>query len=271
LHKQLRGNSLIDLIENPDKEDWSKYNFAFMYNTGSNRRFKPLNVPKILFCHDFWPPKPYQWVIDWYQPDIILTTYPTQWKQYFKIPRHTKIVFYPMFSSMEFTRPNLGKKDIDLLVIGSTKGHAYKKRRELNKQIKKLKDYKIEFSNLPANKAEKTHAGWSEYLGTAKYVIFGEHKYPILLGKYYEALGSGAIPIFPEVPDLELLGLKAWEHYIPLHIMEYTTHFELLLDNHETNKYISENAVNWYKENCDKMLFDDFKKMIEELCEKKSK
>jgi len=103
-------------------------------------------------------------------------------------------------------------------------------------------------------------------LGSAKYTIFGRMKYPILVWKYYETLGSGAIPIFPEVPDLKLLGVKPFEHYIPLSKIEGDSErLKYFLDNYDKYKYIAENAVRWYEQNENKLLFGDFEEVIREL------
>jgi len=281
--------SQIDIVEEPPLNiDYSQYDFLFMGNEGCNRKFPRPNIPIILSCHDFYlKDKGYQWVIDWLKPDILLTAYPTQWKENFKIPSHTKIVFYPLFLPLFFTRINLVDKKFDLLVIGVTVGSLYKPRAQLAKQISQLTThYKIEFSNrvgaLGAKWKGKTYYidpftkqpvrylnKWSEYLGSAKYVTFGkvaDPKKQFLLYKYYETLGSGAIPIFPEVPDLKRLGIKAFEHYIPLSEIEGDNErLKYFLDNYDKYKYIAENAVKWYRENSDKMLFEDFENLIREI------
>jgi hypothetical protein len=107
---------------------------------------------------------------------------------------------------------------------------------------------------------------WSEYLASAAYVTFGRMKYPIMVSKYYEVLGSGAIPIFPEVPDLKLLGIKPFEHYIPLSEIEGNNErLKYFLDHYDDFKYIAKNAVNWYKRVSDKMIFEDFENLIREI------
>ena len=152
------------------------------------------------------------------------------------------------------------------MVIGAITSDVYGQRTELNKQINNLKNrFSIEFSHsvgmfsaswqgpvefIDSVSRQKVRYlnKWSEYLGRAKYVIFGKMKYSALVGKYYEVLGSGAVPIFPEVPDLKLLGLKPFEHYIPL--SEVTGNNEKLsyfLDNYDKYKQIAENALKWYK------------------------
>jgi len=85
----------------------------------------------------------------------------------------------------------------------------------------------------------------------------------MLVSKYYEVLGSGAIPIFPEVPDLKLLGIKPFEHYIPLSEIEgdnnKLAHF---LSHYDDFRYIADKAVKWYKEASNKMIFENFEELI---------
>jgi len=275
----------VDVVQKPININWSKYDFLFMTNDGNNQKFSRPDIPIILYGHDFWEKKAgYQWVIDWVKPDVFLTSYPSQWKENFKFPPPTKIVFLPLFPSLFFTQTNLEKKGLDLLVIGATANPVYKPRIELSKQISQLSSkYRIEFSHLVGAKGsewygpteyidsilnQKVHYlnKWSEYLGSAKYTIFGRMKYPILVWKYYETLGSGAIPIFPEVPDLKLLGVKPFEHYIPLSKIEGDSErLKYFLDNYDKYKYIAENAVRWYEQNENKLLFGDFEEVIREL------
>ncbi|TSC75473.1 MAG: hypothetical protein G01um101430_315 [Parcubacteria group bacterium Gr01-1014_30] len=286
-HRQFAFACQLDIAEGPFGIDWKKYDFMFMYLPGAVPKFKRPPIPVILFAHDFWrEPKASQWVLDWLEPEVFLTTYPTQFKENYRFPKNTKVVFHPMFTSNFFTRPNLSQKSIDLLSVGNTKGPLYQGRRNLNMQLQKFKEqypsYKLEFSHIVGTLKPNEQEGleytdsqgnqirylnkWSEYLGTAKYVIFGKMKYPILVGKYYETLGSGAIPIFPEVPDLKLLGVKPFEHYIPLAEIEGNSErLKYFLDNYEKFKYIGKNAVKWYKDNSDKMLFAGFEGSIREV------
>jgi hypothetical protein len=275
-----------DVVQEPPINiDWSKYDFLFIFNEGNNIKFKRPKIPIILYGHDFWEKKKgYQWVIDWLRPDVFLTSYPTCWKENFKFPENTKISFYPLFPSMFFTRPNLREKKIDLLVIGAVTSSIYRGRILLDKQIRKLNSkYKIEFSHVagtlssvwkgpveyidPLSKQKIRYLNkWSEYLGSAKYVIFGRMKYPVMVWKYYETLGSGAIPIFPEVSDLKYLGVKPFEHYIPLSEVEGNNErLKYLLNNYEKYKYIAQNAVRWFRENERKLFFEDFEKVIREI------
>lgn len=288
--RRLAFTCQIDVVRYPTGINWNNYDFIFVQNAGANQKFPRPPIPVIMYVHDFWPleNKGFQWMVDWLKPDILLTPCPIQCKENFKIPVQTKIVLYPLFESLFFARPNLNKKKKDLLVIGAISSPIYGQRVSLDKQICSLTNrYKIEFSHrtgtlsaawpgptnyfdpvtkLPVNYLNK----WSEYLGTAKYLIFGKMKYPGLTIKHYEVLGSGAIPIFPEVPDLKLLGVKPFEHYIPLSEVEGNNQkLAYYLDRYEDYKYIAQNAVKWYKENSDRMLFNDFEHLIREITEYK--
>jgi len=278
-----------DIIQEPPVNiDWFKYDFLFMFNEGNNPKFLRPDMPVIFYGHDFWKEKiGYQWVIDWIQPDVFLTSYPTQWKENFKFPVHTKIAFYPLFPSLFFTRSNLGEKKLDVLVIGAIASPVYEQRFALDKQITELGNrYRIKFSHWVGASGDSWQGQvsyvdsitksrvnylnkWSEYLGSAKYVIFGriaDPKKQFLVWKYYEALGSGAIPIFPEVPDLKLLGVKPFVHYIPLSEVEGNNEkLSHYLSNYDKYKYIAENAVRWYRESENKLLFGDFEEAIREL------
>lgn len=284
--RQMAYVGQVDPVFEPVDINFQNYDFLYVFHSSSIRKFPRPNLPIILYGHDFWPleDKSLQWGIDWLKPDILLTSYPGPWKEYFKIPKETKVVFSPLFESSFFARPNLEKKNLDLLVIGALSSSIYEGRRKLTKQISELKgSYKIEFSHLPGHWAlswqgetfyKNPEDGtiirylnkWSEYLGSAKYVAFGPMKWDVLVGKYAEVLGSGATPIFPEIPDLKLLGVKAFEHYIPLSEIEGNNErLAYFLDHYDNFRYIAENAVNWYKENSDRMLFNDFEDLIREI------
>jgi hypothetical protein len=288
--RQLAYACQLDVIQKVGKDiNWHNYDFLFFHlgPSAAKTKFTRPNIPIIAYGHDFWPIKNKirQWKIDWLKPDFLLTPYPGPWKENFQLPPQTKIVFYPFFDSTFFARPNLGEKALDLLVIGALSYHSiYVPRVNLSNQISQLTSrYIIEFSHLAgASNVEREGSvwrkdirsgkeirflnKWSEYLGSAKYVIFGRMKYPVLVSKYYETLGSGAIPIFPEVPDLKYLGVKPFEHYIPLSEVEGNNQkLAYYLDNYDKFRYIAQNAVNWYKKVSDKMIFNDFEDLIREI------
>ena len=148
--QRLAYTSQVDIVRYPVGINWSKYDFVFVPNVGVNQKFPRPSIPLIMYGHDFWPleDKSFQWTIDWLKPDILLTPYPAQWKEYFKLSQKTKVIFYPFFDSLFFARPNLENKKLDLLVIGATASPIYKKRTSLDKQISQLSNYyKIESSH----------------------------------------------------------------------------------------------------------------------------
>ncbi|MDO8601463.1 MAG: hypothetical protein Q7R46_02130, partial [bacterium] len=265
------------------------YDCLFLVNNGKNMKFKRPNIPILMYGHDCWPVtnKGFQWVIDWVQPDIFLSSCLSCWQDYYKFPAKTKFVFYPFFDSLFFARPNLNEKKFDLLIIGAQTAALYNPRIILNRQLeefsKKHADYQIELSKLAGSGnvfrgggvvKEDAETGlemcflnkWSEYLGSSKYVIFGRTEYPFVTGKHYETLGSGAIPIFPEVPDLKYLGIEPFKHYIPLSEVEGNNEkLAYYLDNYGKYRFIAENAVKWYKENSDRLIFNNFEDTIREI------
>ena len=286
LRRKLAFSCQVDIVHSPHGIRWQDYDFVLTQNIGKNIKFPRPPIPVIMYGHDFWPleDKGFQWMIDWLKPDVLLTPYPTQWQQYFKLPVNTKVVFYPFFDSLFFARPNLGNKKFDLLVIGAIASAIYGRRAVLDEQLLELKNkYKIEFSHRagmfsaawkgPTHYIDSVNNApvyylnkWSEHLGSARYVIFGKMNFSALVGKYYEALGSGAIPIFPEVPDLKLLGIKPLEHYIPLSEIEGNNEkLDYYLSHYDDFKYIAQNAVNWYKKVSDKIIFNDFEDLIREI------
>jgi hypothetical protein len=235
-----------------------------------------------------WPEQAgYQLVIDWLQPDVLLVPNPTPWRAYFHLPSHTRVMFSPFAPSTFFTRPVMDTtaKQYDLLVIGVMGAPVYAPRAQLNRQLVALAErYRVEFSHhigarryaSDGSTLHETPDGvvrylnkWSEYLGSARYVIFGRtatQAHQFVLGKYYESLGSGAIPIFPEVPDLKLLGVRPFEHYIPLAEVEGNNErLAYLLDHYDEYQYIARNAVAWFMNNVDRLLFDDFEDLIHDI------
>ncbi len=274
----------VDIVKSPTGVRWKDYDLALVFHQGEIPRFRRPDLPVILYGHDFWGRGDYyQWVIDWLRPDALLTPYPGEWGKRFRLPNTTRIIFNPFFDSLFFARPNLAEKELDLLVLGPIDRPIYEGRKRLDRQIRNLPDdYKIDFNYLfgtdivtqegpcilqrdggiPVRALNK----WSEYLGSARYSVFGRMKYDILVSKYFEVLGSGTIPILPEVPDLQYLGLEPMKHYVPLTEIEgrndRLTHF---LDNYDQYKYLAENVVRWYTETSDRMVFEDFEKVIHEM------
>jgi len=195
LRRRLARSCQIELSPSYLGQDLSKYDFIFTINTGENLPFKKTKTPVILYCHDMWPDDPgFQQVLDEYQPNILLTPYPSPWRKSFTITPRTQLIFAPFAPSMFFTRPNLdpSEKPIDLLVIGAVSGPIYVPRISLTAQISALnKSYQIEYSHLRGGSGVcwdgqtlcqrpkgpiRYLNQWSKYLGSAKYVIFGRLK-----------------------------------------------------------------------------------------------
>jgi len=268
------------------EHDWGKYDFLFAMNTGNSLPVveRP-PIPVVLYCHDLWG-QGFQERLTHYQPEYIMTPYPTPWYERYDIPENTKLWFYPPLAGMFYTRPNLKGKDLDLLVVGTTAAKFYTPRREYKKQLESLtQKYEIEFSDSVGCMSHNTNGPviqndngrvvrymnkWSEYLGTARFVTFGPCIKPwaseFLLMKYGECVGSGAIPIIPTVKDLDRLGIQPMVHYIPLeNVWNNNGQLCHYLDNYESYKYIAENGVAWYRKNADALIYPGFAAVAEEL------
>ncbi len=196
-----------------------------------------------------------------------------------------KLHFYPLHDSTFFARPNLGEKRLDLILSGSDRGEMYGPRRDLDEQVRPLSGrFAIEFSHLhgalrhrhtgPVEHADKGGIvcylnKWSEYLGSSKFAAFasfGDRRYQPLFAKYYEIFGSGAVPIVPQIPDLDLLGVRPMEHYIPLSAMRGDIRkWSYTLRNHRKYRRIAANAVKWHQENEKRLLFDQFESLVQDV------
>ena len=309
LRRQLAQACQIWPVKSLDGVNWRHYDFLYMQNTGDNPSPSPRpDIPIIMYGWDFWDGREkYQRDIDLWKPDFFLTPMVTAWKKLYKWPKKTKFRFAPSFPTRFFRRPNLGEKMLDLLVIGDVYNPRglYAPHVQLNKQIGPLADrYRIEFSNLrgggrnlfegpleftvngtrrfvTGSKVDKRWPNgsrvrllnkWLEYIGSAQFVVFGPMnvKYQFVVAKYFECLGSGAIPIFPKIPDLKYLGIQPNEHYIPLsEIWRNNARLEQILSRPGDYAHIAEAAVTWCEENSEKMQFDDFEDLIREVTEKK--
>ena len=286
LRRQLAFSCQTDVFEKPFSVNWKDYDFLYLTLSGIKRKFKRPDIPIILYGHDYWGDgELYSWILDWLKPEVLLIPDPTFWKKNIKIPKDTEIVFYPMFESNFFIRPNLTEKKLDLLVVGGTASSIYEPRVLLDKQISELEEYDIEFFHglgieminweretfkLLNGETVRCLNKWSEFLGSGKYVIFGKTNRPGLDPKHYETLGSGAVPIVPDDPDLEALGLKPFEHYIPLSEVEGNNkRLAYFLDNYDNFRYIAKNAVSWYRSVSDKILFGDFENLIRRITKNK--
>lgn len=268
------------------KVNWDDYDWVWMMAKGYRHR-EPLPIPIVMYGDDTNHGN-IQEMLDM-EPDVLLTPYPSAWRDNFSISNKTRVVFGCRTASSFFTRPNLDDKKYDLLVIGALRHSIYVPRNELTAQIKPLAEkYAIEFSHRfgwicsqhlgPVQYEEGQETvnylnKWAEFLSSARYVVFGPtagiaKEYVTI--KVYECLGSGAIPILPEVKDFELLGIEPMVHYIPLsQVWQNNARLEELLNNYDKYKYIAENAVQWHEENVDRMLFDDFEDLVQELTGKR--
>jgi hypothetical protein len=286
--RRLARSCQTDLTTTHEGVDWAKYDLVFMVHTARNRKFKRPDIPVLLYGHEIHPDDSgYQWVLDRLQPDVLLTGYWNAWNRYVRLPARTKLVLAPFAPSMFYSRPNTDprRKSFDLLSIGMTAGDVYTPRRELDRQLRALPSrFNVAFSHAAGVRRFSTDGRtllegpegpirflnqWSAFLGTARFVIFGRiagdvHNY--LVGKYYETLACGAIPIFPDIPDLVNLGVRPYEHYIPLSDVEGDNRKLIhLLDHYEEYRPVAVNAVQWAEENMDRMLFDDFENIVHEV------
>jgi hypothetical protein len=88
--------------------------------------------------------------------------------------------------------------------------------------------------------------------------------------KHYECLASGAVPILPASPDLHRLGIKPMVHYIPLaKVWRNNKSLAKFLSHYNEYRSIAVNAVKWAKENMDRMLFDGFEDLVQEVTAQK--
>ena len=283
---QLALTCEITVATQLEDHDWNKYDFVFAMNTGHTMPLvdKP-PIPFLLYCHDMWG-RGFQEVLTHYQPECLLTPYPTPWIERYDIPEDTVVWHYLPLAGTFYTRPNLGEKALDLLATGTCESALYTPRLAYYNQLEPLKcEYKVEFSRAIGHSSNRwegplvrTVQGqkiaymnkWSEYLGTAKYVTFGPCTEPwaseFFLMKYGECLGSGAIPIMPTIKDLAPVGILPMVHYIPVDVVwENNDAMRYLLNNYSAHKYIAENAVAWYKENADNLIYSRFSDLVQRI------
>ena len=267
-------------------KNWDEYDWAWLVNKGEIELQRRPPVPLVLYCHDAWRGNK-QAVIDHYKPEVILTPFPTLWRENFTWPDECELRFTPALQSPFFCSPNLddSRKVWDLLVIGSLSSEFYVPRRELNTQLETLPGrFRVEHSHETGSKRARwmgpldddRHAymnRWMDKLGRARYVIFGpcaERAAVMLLIKYYECLASGAVPIMPAVKDLDLLGLESLVHFVPFSMVQDNNAFvEHLLDHYEDYRYIAENAVAWWSENVHDLVFGTFERLVRGLTGKR--
>ena len=273
------------------KIDWDLYDFAYFMLAEPTAEIRiDIPIPFIPFVGDMWYDRDgFMETLEYLQPPHVMTEYPSEFRRIYGsvLPAGVKVHFSPITPSQFYTRPNLGKKELDLISLGcdvSPPGGVYYPRFELNEQLRELDDkYSVMIHNKVGSYASicdgKTFGttaddrwdylnAFSVMISTARYCIFGEVLLATqpLFGKYYECLGSGAIPIFPESEDFGLLGIKPFEHYIPLSMVKNNNaRLGDYLDNYEKYSYIAKNAVQWHEENIDRLLFDGFEDSVREI------
>jgi len=291
LQRQFAMTCQLDYVTDKtiiSRVNWDNYDFLFIFNGDGLPQFPRPPIPIIIYGQDHWkhPLEFYQNHINHFKPDFLLTPFVSLWSQHFTFPDRTEIWLYPLFASQFFTRPNIKRKTLDLLVLGSNRHDLYRPRHLLNDQIQQISQFNIEFNSFPGyfrnsnagptevynnimNATARYANKWSEYISLARYAIFGRCDPPAsgcLLMKYYECMGSGAIPIFPEVPDLKLLNVKPFVHYIPLSEVEGNNDALIhYLGHYWKYKYIAHNASEWHKNWADRMLFQGFESLIRRI------
>ncbi len=285
LRRALAQVGTVEIRQPGEEVNWDEYDWVWMLAKGYKFRER-LPIPVVMYGGDTNHGN-IQEMLDM-EPEVLLTPYPSAWRDNFRISGETRVVFGCRAASSFYTKRQT-EKEFDLLVIGALKHSIYVPRRELTVQIRPLAEkYAIEFSHRfgwlcgnhpgPVQYKEGQETinyldKWSEFLSSARYVVFGPtagvaKEYVTI--KVYECLGSGAIPILPEVKDFDLLGIEPMIHYIPLsQVWRNNTRLEELLNNYDKYKYIAENAVQWHEENVDRMLFDNFEELIHELTGKR--
>ena len=285
LRRALAQVGTLETHQPGERPDWSRYDWMWMLAKGYRFKERP-PIPIVMYGGDTNHGN-IQEMLDM-KPDILLSPVPSAWRDNFRISGETRVIFGCRAASSFYARRQAEKR-FDLLVIGALEHPIYIHRRELVAQIKPLaKKYTIGFSHRfgwlcshhpgPVQYREGQETvnylnKWFEFLSSARYVTFGPTS-GVAKGyvtiKVYECLGSGAIPILPEVKDFKLLGIEPMVHYIPLsQIWRNNARLEELLNNYSRYKYIAENAVQWHKENVDRMLFADFENLIHELINKR--
>lgn len=144
-----------------------------------------------------------------------------------------KIYQFPF--SLDETRVHLysvefKKRKSKVLLYGSITKEVYPLRTEIYERVKKKKNKYIEILE---------HCGWRnkrhdifgekllKYLSNYKGAIATSSKYPImyLVSKYVEILYCGCLGFFEYHPELDILGLKPFVHYIPINSSVEETYY----------------------------------------------
>ena len=268
------------VVGSPKNIDWSRYDFVMVFiDNGIYEFTTPL--PVIAYMHDLWKKIDIRQArLNYYNPEFIFTPYPSALKALYKIPKKSKIHYRCLSASQFFTRPNLSKnKPYNLISIGVFLDSVYAPRAALTSQIRELdRKYRIQYHHrggaarayymLECKTPQMSFLNkWSEVLGSGHYVIFGNlaiNPQPVFQ-KHFECLGSGAIPIMPDSPDLKPLGIKPMVHFIPVsQVMNNNAKLRSYLNSPQKYRHIAENAVRWHEENADKLLFNSLGELVQE-------
>jgi hypothetical protein len=282
LRRALAQACQVDVVPTLENVKWDRYDFLFMQNCAGYPTFPKPPIPIVMSGEDMYKGD-LQGQLDRLRPEVFLTSCPTTWQKLFRFAPETEMAFWPQAMPQFFTRPNLGMKEYDLLSVGS----PYPPRMKLYEQIKPLADtYKIGFwhehgyyRNTYGGPVAELRDGdqcvrrylnaWSAFLGNARYVTFGPPEEPyqdIMVAKVCEVLGSGAVPIMPESPDMKRLDIEPFVHYIPLsEIWEDNGNLIYYLTSYPAYQHIAINAVDWHRENVDTMLFDGFEDVVQRV------
>lgn len=291
-----RQMAIAGQVEVHGKDYSGQFDYALVRHTPGAIDYVRPDMPVVLVTYD---PVAGQPAVDYLQPEYLLTPCPSEQQRYLKLPAKTEVVLWPQAASSFFTRSNLGEKKYDLITTGTLDGATHDSRTSqywpravLNNQLVSLVDrYKIEFFNgwgswPPYHPGPSRTPDWdgkintavsyhylnmySDVLGSARYVAFAPisgvqdaEDTQLILAKHYECLGSGAIPIFPDSPDRKYIGIEPYVHYIPFSEIDGNNKaVKHYLDNYADYRYIAVNAVAWYKENVDRMIFDEYEDFI---------
>lgn len=265
----------IYLTENFDSVDWTKYDVALIHNRREMDVMKKPPIPVVMFGWDCWKGNP-QAAINYVRPEYLISPSPQLWQNMMKMPG-TKVRLYAASEGNYFTRPNTSPKSVDLVVLGALSSRFYKPRKELNAQLESLpKRYLRLHLHEPNHGMAKPDKPLSErngflnvyinQIGRGRYSVFGPccgDAEPVMAMKTYECLGSGSVPILPEVSDFKYLGIEPFIHYIPFsEIQNDNKRLMFFLDHYGDYKHIAESAVKWHQENADRLLFDGFENVI---------
>jgi len=267
----------LHLTENFASVDWSKYDIALVHNRREMPKMEKPPVPVIMMCWDPWKGNP-QAAINYLRPEYILSPSMKLWTRLMNMPG-TKPRLYAAGQGNYFARPNMDKKCVDLVVLGALSSQHYRIRKEFNQQLESLSERYLRLHlHEPGHGHAKPDKPLSELngflnvyvnqIGRGKYAVFGPccgEASNILAMKTYEVLGSGAIPILPEVEDMKQLGIEPFIHYIPFsEVFNNNARLSFFIDNYKDFKHIAVSAVKWHKENADRLLFDGFENVIRE-------